>query len=279
MKDTIIGCIDGSSSATAVCQYGAWVASKLNVPLTLLHVLEKADVSTSKDLSGSIGFDSREVLLAELVQIEGERARLMKEQGKQLLRVAGEMARSLGVNEVNAVQKHGALAEILGEIPDAKMMVLGRKGEQSETREHVGSQLESVIRLQKCPILVSTGDFVPPRRIMFAYDGSAEGKKVLERLAINPLLQGIDCHLVMNGDDLTALEAAQITLKNVGINSQVHLISGSHIAESLCRYALENDIHLMIMGAYGHSRLRQFFIGSNTTAMLAKTPIPLLMMR
>ena len=114
---------------------------------------------------------------------------------------------------------------------------------------------------------------------MFAYDGSAEGKKVLERLAINPLLQGIDCHLVMNGDDLTALEAAQITLKNVGINSQVHLISGSHIAESLCRYALENDIHLMIMGAYGHSRLRQFFIGSNTTAMLAKTPIPLLMMR
>ncbi|ELY4369334.1 universal stress protein, partial [Cronobacter sakazakii] len=40
-----------------------------------------------------------------------------------------------------------------------------------------------------------------------------------------------------------------------------------------------NDINLIVMGAYGHSPLRRFFIGSNTTAMLEKTQIPLLMLR
>lgn len=33
------------------------------------------------------------------------------------------------------------------------------------------------------------------------------------------------------------------------------------------------------MGAWGHSRLRRFFIGSHTTAMLAESRHPLLMLR
>jgi len=33
------------------------------------------------------------------------------------------------------------------------------------------------------------------------------------------------------------------------------------------------------MGAWGYSRLRQFFIGSHTTAMLAESRHPLLMLR
>jgi len=33
------------------------------------------------------------------------------------------------------------------------------------------------------------------------------------------------------------------------------------------------------MGAYGHSRLRRFFIGSHTPEMLAESRQPLLMLR
>jgi nucleotide-binding universal stress UspA family protein len=43
MNNTIIACVDGSSSTRAVCEYAAWVAGKLDVPLALLHVLEKTN--------------------------------------------------------------------------------------------------------------------------------------------------------------------------------------------------------------------------------------------
>jgi nucleotide-binding universal stress UspA family protein len=35
----------------------------------------------------------------------------------------------------------------------------------------------------------------------------------------------------------------------------------------------------MIMGAYGHSRIRQLLIGSTTTEMMRKSKIPLLLLR
>ncbi|MDA6076423.1 universal stress protein [Edwardsiella anguillarum] len=41
MDNTVIACVDGSSSTRAVCEYAAWIAGKLDVPLALLHVLEK----------------------------------------------------------------------------------------------------------------------------------------------------------------------------------------------------------------------------------------------
>lgn len=41
MDNTVIACVDGSSSTRAVCEYAARIAGKLDVPLALLHVLEK----------------------------------------------------------------------------------------------------------------------------------------------------------------------------------------------------------------------------------------------
>lgn len=44
-------------------------------------------------------------------------------------------------------------------------------------------------------------------------------------------------------------------------------------------YQVTHQIDLMVMGAYGHSRIREFFVGSNTTRMISKSHIPLLLLR
>lgn len=41
MNNTVIACVDGSPSTRSVCEYAAWAAGKLDVPLALMHVLEK----------------------------------------------------------------------------------------------------------------------------------------------------------------------------------------------------------------------------------------------
>ncbi|MFP4147356.1 MAG: universal stress protein [Halorhodospira sp.] len=51
------------------------------------------------------------------------------------------------------------------------------------------------------------------------------------------------------------------------------------IDETVCTYRKEQDIHLMAMGAYGHSRLRRFFVGSTTTHMIMHSSTPLLILR
>lgn len=76
-----------------------------------------------------------------------------------------------------------------------------------------------------------------------------------------------------------SLEAAHSLLQRAGITSQASLLKADTVTQALCRYAGENEIDLMVMGAYGHSRLRRFFIGSNTTEMLSDSSQPLLMLR
>jgi len=51
------------------------------------------------------------------------------------------------------------------------------------------------------------------------------------------------------------------------------------VIETLHDYQDSHAIDLMVMGAYGHSKIRQFFVGSNTTKMIGSSKIPLLLLR
>ena len=96
MDNTVIACVDGSSSTRAVCEYAAWIAGKLDVPLALLHVLEKNEQPAVSDLTGAIGIDSREQLTQDLVRIEGERNRLLMTQGRAILAGCAELLSQIG---------------------------------------------------------------------------------------------------------------------------------------------------------------------------------------
>lgn len=48
---------------------------------------------------------------------------------------------------------------------------------------------------------------------------------------------------------------------------------------ALVDYQEQAHIDLMVIGAYGHSRIRHFIIGSTTTTMMAKTHISLMVLR
>ncbi len=36
-KQTVVACIDGSTLTEAVCEYAAWIAQRVDMPLNLLH--------------------------------------------------------------------------------------------------------------------------------------------------------------------------------------------------------------------------------------------------
>jgi nucleotide-binding universal stress UspA family protein len=46
------------------------------------------------------------------------------------------------------------------------------------------------------------------------------------------------------------------------------------VAETVADYALEIEADLLVMGAYGHSRFREFVLGGATRKILSDPPLP-----
>jgi nucleotide-binding universal stress UspA family protein len=53
--------------------------------------------------------------------------------------------------------------------------------------------------------------------------------------------------------------------------------AGRRIGEILRSYLTSNQADLLVMGAYGHSRLREFILGGATLSMLSRPPLPILL--
>ena len=51
---------------------------------------------------------------------------------------------------------------------------------------------------------------------------------------------------------------------------------GRPIGEVLEAYVASHEVDLLVMGAYGHSRLREFVLGGATNSLLSKPPLPIL---
>ncbi|AEF55075.1 universal stress protein [Marinomonas posidonica] len=280
----VIACIDGSSLSEYVTSASVWAAKQLSCPLILLHSLEKDESRTEEDLSGSIGFGSREHLLDELVELDAKRAKLALEHGKMILDNAKSYALAAGAKQVSQLQRHGDLVESLAELEeDTRLIVLGRLGDHHTMNAHtIGSHIERVARSQHRPILISIGDFTPPKNFMIAYDGREAADNAIARIAKSPLLLSLKCHLVMAGDDTPErkekLEDAQAMLEQEGFQVTASIQPGK-IYPVLTQYRDDHNIELMVMGAYAHSKVRQFFVGSNTSKMIIESSIPLLILR
>jgi len=278
-----MACIDGSTQASAVCDCAVWASQRLGSPLSLLHVLDQQRYPLSGDFSGIIGLGSREFLLEELASLDEKRNKLALEEGRMMLDAARQRAVKAGV-EPTLRHRHGDLVESLRELEgDIRLLVIGKQGEDSGSEvQLIGSQLESVIRTMHRPILVTPADFRAPASAMLAFDASATSRKGVEMLVASPLLKGMPIHLVTVSSDThearAALDAARDKLAAAGFEVHVAILEGE-VEARLRDYQAEHAIELLVMGAYGHSRIRQFFVGSTTTNMLRSATTPLLLLR
>ena len=280
----VMGCIDGSRSAEAVCDYAAWASQRLNAPLRFLHVLDHPRSPARADLSGAIGLGSREQLLEELASLDEQRGKLALEQGRLMLVAARERATADGIARPESCQRHGDLVESLVELePATRLLVIGQQGETGASLgQQVGRQLEWVIRTMHRPILVTPAEFTAPRSAMLAFDGSATTRKGVEMLAGSPLFKGLPIHLVMvgasTGEAAAQLDRARGELERAGFTVPVAIRPGD-VEPTLHAYQAEHGIDLLVMGAYGHSPLRTLIVGSTTAAMIRTVHVPVLLVR
>jgi nucleotide-binding universal stress UspA family protein len=278
----VYACIDDSTIAPAVCDYAAWASLRLDAALQLLHVLDKKEFPKPVDMSGQIGLGSREDLLNELTALDEKRGKIALSLGQSLLESAKARVQDAGVTDVVYRQRHGDLVDSLITLEDEiRLLVLGKH--DSSGSDHISSHLERVVRSMHKPMLVVADSFTAPSSIMIAYDGSDTTKKVVSMVARSALFKGLDCHVVMVGTATAKMQAdldwAKTTLQANQLQLTTAIISGD-VMPALCDYRDTQHIGMLVMGAYGHSKIRQFLVGSTTTRMLQhKSRVPLLLLR
>ncbi len=281
----VVACIDDSARAAVVCDFGIWAAQLLDVKLELLHVLdrhpERASVS---DYSGALGMGAQESLLEQLSSLDEARSKLAHEQGRQILQGARQRAEKAGVTNVDTLQRHGSLAETLLDLEaETRLVVMGQHQEAAgSSRWYLDQNAERVVRSLHRPVLVVNGEYKVPDRFVIAFDGSQTGRKMVQMVAASPLLKGLDCHLISVAEASVTVEEgltwARETLESEGFGVTTVIRQGE--AESVIRdYVVESAANLLIMGAYGHSRIRHLIMGSSTTTLLRTSPVPVLILR
>lgn len=284
-ENKVLACVDQSRFADYVTDYAAWAARRMDAPLELLHIIDRhPETARSKDHSGAIGMDAQEQLLSTLSDEDESRSKTAREQGRIFLNRLRERAVEAGVYSPDVRQRHGHLEETLAEQEDeVRLFVLGRRGESAEhTHRDLGRNVERVVRSLHKPILTITEDFTEPKRVMIAFDGGIVTRRGVEMVAASPLFKGLPIHLLMSGKESREapkqLEWAKNILETAGFDAPSSLTPGD--AERVIAKAVsDQDIDILIMGAYSHSPLRSLLLGSKTSDLLRSARIPTLLLR
>lgn len=282
MSSKIVALVDASVYGRSVCEHAAWIAGRLSLPVELVHVLTRPAVE-SADLSGSIALGARTALLTELTRLDEERSKLAQKQGRALLEDARSIVAASGVS-VSERLRHGEVVEAIADLEaDAEMIIVGKRGEAADFNKlHLGSNLERLARASHKPLFVASRAFKPLQRFLIAFDGGTSSLKAVDHVVRSPLLTGLEARLLMAGspsDELQRkLESAKAQLETAGFNVSAKVREGA--PETVIAEAIEREaVDLLVMGAYGHSRIRTLLIGSTTTQMLRACKVPVLLFR
>lgn len=276
--------VDGSPLTTAVCDYATWLARRSKLPLTLLHTInhDRGTPSVST-LDGTIGLGSQEELLKEIALLEHKQSRLKREHGKLLLKTAQEHidAKSIPGLDLSAVQRHGEFTETVVELEDdCELLVLGKRGEDhADERGKIGGKLNVLLRSNHVPTLIVPGPFVEPRTILVGCDEPETAERAIATLTGFGLSSESDVHLVCVNKEAAVVEGVAKRLEEADFKSVSTTRLTGDVATQLENYQVEHGIQMTVMGAYSHTRLRGWLLGSFTTKMLVQSEMPLLLVR
>ena len=169
----------------------------------------------------------------------------------------------------------------------ADLIILGQ--EENETSGTQSRHLvENVILECGRPVLVVPWGYKSkniPERIIVAWDGQRESTRAV--FGALPMLRHAtevklhrfnlphqDRHHIVG---ITEELANTLSRHGVRLEVQQSEAKSGEIARELLEYAREMDADTLVMGCYGHSRVREFLLGGTTRQVFADAMIPVLM--
>lgn len=277
MKRILVG-LDGSDYSWTAVDYARQVADATSARVEVLHVQDSRLLEGPylADLGGAIGAQPYLALSPKIQAVQTELAMRLETAVNEKYGDRADYRTVMGL----------PVTSIVTAAEECDLVVLGKRGEHAASHpEHLGSCVERVIRRSHRPCLVTPWTYRTIERVAVAYDGSPHSadavraalrlleplKLSLSVVAVRPLGESEDRwqSILAEGMEIVVGAGAEAT------SALVH----GHPDEEIRQYCSDAEVDLLVMGAYGHTRIREFLVGSTTYGSLLKAEIPVFLVR
>jgi len=268
---------DGSANSFTALKYGIYIARKLDAAVTGLYVLDVNLIQGPMltDISGSVGMPPYDGFFDVIETSLNEKADFILKNFQERCQESGinpELKRTIG--KINQT--------IIEEAQNADLILMAKKGEHFHLKEGglLGSVAEAVVRNSGKPVLITPETFLEIESMGLAYDGSDPAAKAL-KLSLELSEQAVwPLTVVVISPDAQKSAALSTEIEDIveaqSADCAVIILQGKE-GEEIIKFIKEGSVELMVMGAYGHNRLRELLLGSTTSFVLRKSHIPVLL--
>ncbi|MFQ5825244.1 MAG: universal stress protein [bacterium] len=278
MIKSILLSVDGSIYTDAVVTHGIQLAKAFESRLKVLSIVDIRILEWAV-VMGTDGF----VPIIPSTVYQEESKKMLESKAEAVLKKCSNILNKEQLDfETEKIQ--GSPVDIICEESYlVDLLIMGARGEFAKWESKlVGATLEAVVRQCKKPILIATKNFKKISKILVAYDGSDNANKALQLAGFfaTKLKAPIALLNVNDNEQLRNkfLHEANSYLEPYEISTELIGISGSPEKE-IVKVAEENDCDLIIMGSFGHSRIRGAILGSTTEQVMRNSKIPVLLVK
>jgi nucleotide-binding universal stress UspA family protein len=280
MIKSILATLDGSEHAETAGRYAIWLAERLQATVVGMHVVDVVSIEGSgaflHDVSGSLGFEPYLDFSSKMREALQERGRVVLEQflascNERGIRADTHLATGIVANE------------ICEQARTADLVVVGHRGiNERFSTGLLGSTTESVTRKCPKPLLVSPMEFREIRRPLLAYDGSQRAAAAMHEAAELATALALPLTVLHVGKEDVATDRAVDEARRYLATHKVEaefVTRAGHANEVILDAMAEGDHDLLVIGAYGHSRIIEMVLGSTTEYVLRNATAPVFLCR
>lgn len=280
MIKSILATLDGSEHSQTAARYALWLAERLQATVVGMHVVDVVSIEGSgaflHDVSGSLGFEPYLDFSSKMREALQERGRVVLE---QFLAACNER----GIRGDTHLATGIVANEICEQARTADLVVVGHRGVNERfSTGLLGSTTESVTRKCPKPLLVSPMEFREIRRPLLAYDGSQRAAAAMHEAAELTAALGLPLTVLHVGKEDVATDRAVDEARRYLASHKVEaefVTRPGHANEVILDTMAAGDHDLLVIGAYGHSRIIEMVIGSTTEYVLRNATAPVFLCR
>ena len=269
----ILVAIDETQASRVARDLAIAVAMRQGAALTGVGVVDRpwATAPRAVPIGGSAYKAHRDQVVLEQLRQEVE----------AILSAFGEACRGAGVPYAT-VETEGAPAQAIeSEAEGSDLIVIGK-----DTNFHFAAEpdmTETVARLIRenaRPVLVTSAGKPTGDTALVCYDGSVQASRAMHMFVLLGLAHGREVHLVSVAGTKEAAGARLAVAEKLFAAHEipVHLHGTAADADAAEIILAEADAlrpALLVMGAFGHTGLRELFLGSATRTLLRQCHIPM----
>jgi nucleotide-binding universal stress UspA family protein len=273
----ILALVDSSLYGKSVIDHATWAAASRGATLELLHVISPNELLANRV---PVHPGGAMIVAGELTQDRKLAALRLK--GGVLLAAARTTLVSRGLTNVRTRIEEGGVLELAAQAAqEADLVIMGKRGEDADlARLHLGANVEPFVRACDVPVLVVSRAYRQVSRCLLAFDLDEASATAVRALAVSKLVPPLPIlvlHVGRDDDDLRShLAAFAGSLQAAGFEVTTEVIDGDP-RQVIAERAVADGTDLVIMGAFGRSRLKSLIFGSLTSEILRACQTPVLL--